>query len=69
MKVGIAIDPWKQTIFERRLTAASFGGHKRLLDDGMVLYTTDIEEYRLAALKKVVEAANIEAAKAADKRG
>ena len=61
MKIGIAVDPWKQPIFERHLSQAGyqFTNAGLLTPEVLVLtVTTDNAE----ALAGVVKAANTEAA-------
>jgi hypothetical protein len=60
MKAGIAIDNWKLSIFERRLTNAGFSFKKNggLTADTMVL---TVESNNLERLAEVVKAANGEA--------
>lgn len=65
-RVGIFIDAWKWGIFERRLTTASFSGQLEAQGD-MMLLTLEVDEYRISALKKVIEQATIEAANVANK--
>jgi len=62
-KAGIAIDPWKLSIFERHLSQAGYIFDKphEISPAGVLLMTVRTEN--LEALAGVIEAANIEAAK------
>lgn len=61
MKAGIALDNWKFSIFERRLTQAgySFKRTDGLTKDAMIL---TVETDNLEALHEVLKSANTEAA-------
>lgn len=61
MKAGIAIDPWKLSIFDRHLTAAGYAyTNTGKMEDGVLLITVLTENVQALAL--VVHAANTEAA-------
>lgn len=64
MRVGIAIDPWKLTIFHRRLTAAGYAYEKRPGVMGTLLLTVEVPAHE--ALLEVTKEANREAAKCRD---
>lgn len=61
MKVGIAIDSWKLTIFKRRLDAAGFAFQENPGVMGTLLLTVEVESKD--KLLEVCKAANIEAAR------
>ena len=62
MKVGIAIDPWKLPIFERRLSQAGYK-YEVAGDPAGAFLTISVETTNPMALGNVVEAANLEARK------
>jgi len=58
---GIAIDPWKQPIFERHLKQSGYAVEDcGLLADGLLILRVKTENFE--ALAEVVKAANTEAA-------
>jgi hypothetical protein len=61
MRVGIAIDEWKLSIFERKLQQAGFAYEKGggLMPDTLMLY---VDTDNLHTLESVVRFANMEAA-------
>lgn len=62
MKAGIAIDPWKLSIFERHLTQAGYSFTKAGSATSEFMTISVVTE-NVEALSEVVKAANTEAAK------
>lgn len=61
-KVGIAIDPWKLSIFERHLRQSGYSVENAvLLTDGVLILK--VSTSNPIALAEVVKAANTEAAR------
>ena len=62
MKAGIAIDPWKLSIFERHLTQAGYV-YTLAGSSASEFMTISVVTENVEALGEVVKAANSEAAK------
>ena len=67
IRIGIAIDPWKLTIFKRRLDEAGFKyeTHLSVADSVLLKVVTADKE----GLRDVVQAANTEAARVGKQSG
>lgn len=57
MKVGVFIEPWKLTIFKRRLDAAGYS-YTETLDGGFVTLSVEVDQ--ITPLQRVIEAAQRE---------